>query len=78
MLRLHVITHDLWRVIKGDKENHKKDHLTLSMILISILKFHSHQINMKKSAKENREILCTFCESGLCGVVKGASVEERI
>ena len=49
--------HDLWGVIDGSEVNRKKDRLALSMILFES---QSNQINIKKSAKENWEVLCTF------------------
>ena len=53
-------SHDLWEVIDGSKVNCKRDCLAFSMILNSISKSQSNQINIKKSAKENWEVLYTF------------------
>ena len=62
--------HDLWGVIDGSEENHKKHRLALSMILNSILKYHNSQIDIKKSSKENWEVLHTFY-MGMNLVVQG-------
>ena len=40
--------HDLWTVIKQDKQNHKKDHLALSMILISISNFKATKSKLRR------------------------------
>ena len=52
--------HDLWGVINRNEENHKQDHLALSMILNFISESQSCQIDIKKSAKENLEVLNIF------------------
>ena len=49
--------HDLFRVIEGSKENRKKACLALSMILNCISESQSHRANIKKSVKENWEVL---------------------
>ena len=58
--KLNLEAHGLREVIEGSKQNHNKDHLALSMILNYISESQCHQINIKKSAKENCEILCTL------------------
>ena len=52
--------HDLYGVIYGSEVNLKKGCLALLMILNSILESQSNEIIIKKSAKENWEVLCTF------------------
>ena len=58
--KVNLEAHGLREVIKGSKQNHNKDHLALSMILNSVSESQCHQINIKKSAKENCEILYTL------------------
>ena len=59
-MEVSLEAHDLWEVIDGSEVNQKKDRLALSMILNSILESQSNQIDIKKSAKENWEVLRTF------------------
>ena len=59
-MEVSLEAHDLWRVIDGSEVNRKKDRLALSMILNSISESQSNQIEIKKSAKENWEVLRTF------------------
>ena len=59
-MEVYLEAHDLWGVIDGSEVNRKKDRLVLLMILNSILESQSNQIAIKKSAKENWEVLCTF------------------
>ena len=59
-MEVSLEAHDLWGVIDGSEVNQKKDRLTLSMILNSIPESQSNQIDIKKSAKENWKVLCTF------------------
>ena len=61
--------HDLWGVIDGSEVNRKKDHFALSMILNSIFESQRNQIDIKKSAKENWEVLRTF-HAGMDKVVQ--------
>ena len=56
-MEVYLEAHGLWEVIGGDEENRKKDRLALSVILSSIPESASFQMNIKKSAKENREYL---------------------
>ena len=59
-MKVSLEDHDLWGVIDGSKVNHKKDPLAFSMIQNSISESQSNQIDIKKSAKENWEVLRTF------------------
>ena len=59
-MEVSLDAHDLWGVIDRSEVNRKKDHLALSMILNSISESQSNQIDIKKSAKENWEVLRTF------------------
>ena len=59
-MEVSLEAHDLWGVIDGSEVNRKKDRLALSMILNSISESQSNQIDIKKSAKENWEVLRTF------------------
>ena len=59
-MEVSLEANDLWGVIDGSEVNRKKDHLALSMILNSISESQSNQIDIKKSAKENWEVLHTF------------------
>ena len=59
-IEVSLEAHDLWGVIDGSEVNWKKDRLALSMILSSISESQSNQIDIKKSAKENWEVLRTF------------------
>ena len=59
-MEVSLDAHDLWGVIDGSEVNRKKDRLALSMILNSISESQSNQIDIKKSAKENWEVLRTF------------------
>ena len=59
-MKVSLEAHDLWGVIDGSEVNRKKDRLALSMILNSISESQSNQIDIKKSAKENWEVLRTF------------------
>ena len=52
--------HDLWGFIEGSEVNHNKGCLALSMIFNSISESQRNQIDIKKSEKENWEVLCTF------------------
>ena len=51
---------ELWEVIDGSEVNRNKNRLGLSMVLNSISESQSNQIDIKKSAKEDWEVLCTF------------------
>ena len=46
--------------MSGSEVNRKKDHFALQMILNSISKSQSNQIDIKKSTKDNWEVLCTL------------------
>ena len=59
-MEVSLEAHDLWEVIDESEVNRKKDRLALSMILNSISELQSNQIDIKKSAKENWEVLRTF------------------
>ena len=59
-MEVSLEAHDLWGVIDGSEVNRKKDRLALLMILNSIFESQSNQIDIKKSAKENWEVLHTF------------------
>ena len=59
-MEVSLEAHDLWEVIDGSEVNRTKDRLALSMILNSIFKSQSNQIDNKKSANENWEVLRTF------------------
>ena len=59
-MEVSLEAHDLWGVIDGSEVNRKKDRIALSMILNSISESQSNQIDIKKSAKENWEVLRTF------------------
>ena len=59
-MEVYVEAHDLWRLIDGSEVNRKKDRLALLMILNSISESHNNQIDIKKRAKENWEVLRTF------------------
>ena len=59
-IEVSLEAHDLWGVIDGSEVNCKKDRFVLLMILSSISESQSDEIDIKKSAKENWEVLCTF------------------
>ena len=59
-MKVSLEAHNLWGFIDESEVNHKKDPLGLLMILNSILESQGNQIDIKKSAKENWEVLCTF------------------
>ena len=59
-MEVSLEAHDLWGVIDGSEVNRKKDRLALLMILNSISESQSNQIDIKKSVKENWEVLRTF------------------
>ena len=59
-LEVSLEAHDLWGVIDGSEVNHKKNCPALLMILNSISESQSNQIDIKRSAKENWEVLRTF------------------
>ena len=59
-MEVSLKAHDLFGFIDGSEVNCKKDCHALSMILNSISESQSNQIHIKKSAKENLEVLRTF------------------
>ena len=59
-MEVSLEAHDLWGVIDESEINRRKDSLVLSMNLNSISESQSYQIDIKKSANENWEVLYTF------------------
>ena len=60
ILEISLEAHDLWEIFGRSEINRKKDRLALLLILNSISKSQSNQINIKKSVKQYWEVLLTF------------------
>ena len=59
-MEVSLEAHDLWGVIDESEISCQTDHLELPMILNSISESQSTQIHIKKNAKDNWEVFCTF------------------
>ena len=60
---------DLWGFINESEVNCKKDSLALLMIINSISESQSNEIDIKKSAKENWEVIIHTFHVGMDRVV---------
>ena len=59
-MEVYLEAHGLWEIITKTETNKKKDRQTLSAILNSVLESISFQLDVKKIAKENWEIIQTL------------------
>ncbi|XP_078443602.1 uncharacterized protein LOC144713017 isoform X2 [Wolffia australiana] len=59
-MEVHLDAQNLWEVVAGTETNRQKDRLALSAMLAAIPETSGVQLDIKKSAKENWEIIRSF------------------
>ena len=57
---MHLDAQGLWETVAGTETNMQKDRLALSAMLAAILESSGVQLDMKKSAKVNWQIIRSF------------------